>query len=962
MRRIPIRIKLAAALTVPLLGLFLLTVLEVVSTSREVDDVRSQTELARASIGPEGVLSTLQNERTWAAVDLIGSAELVTVPVVGYDESRAQTDAAVASFRETLEGESREVAQAYAPGLDRLSDLDEIRATIDGSTNEKSLANAPFADEVYARYTELITPYFEANDQVAVAVDDADLREITTLVGLATRQVETVGGLARRTLLDVIGGGVDQASEIAAVAELKAAFDSTNEAILNTDGPYESLVADHFPHALIDPFAAQVEAAIAGQPVDVPGVLATLNQPPEDNLMGFREVLVGALNERADHLDDAASGRERIFIGLAVVTLAAAVLLTWLVSRSITRPLRSLTRQAKEMAERRLPDAVRQILDTPLGEDVAVPTVDPVRVQTRDEVADVADALNTVQDTALDLAIEQAVLRRNIADSFVNLGRRNQNLLGRQLDFITELESNETDPQSLANLFRLDHLATRMRRNAESLLVLAGIEPPRQWAAPVRVSDVIRAALGEVENYQRVNVRGVEPATIVGSAAADLAHLLAELVENSLVFSPPDQTVDIRGHNRTDGPLGHSGYTLAVIDSGLGMPRADLAAANRRLAGTESFTIAPSKYLGHYVAGNLAARHGIRVHLDETPGNGITATITLPMSMLTTEQVTTAPVTPPHGQRAASLPTTSRPGEPAPTRGGGNGGAPASLPPAPARPAGPAPAPPASGPGSPAMPWPMGPVTGPQPTIPAGEPFVPRPLETPAHGTPAVTAAGPGPTTWPAPPGTPAPPGAAPAPPGAPQPGRPPADRLWPARMPAVTRTGEHPAIPDDAAPPASTTAGGLARRRPGGEAAAPTTGPRPAIDQALIDTWERRHQPRGGRDPARRPAEPPPMPAPTNRRRVMPPEELARRVRGAQLPQTGVVPLRSDGGAERGSAPTPPRPSDRSPAPPASRPGLARAHAVQALLTDFTAGVQRGLAEARREPVSPGRNGSGQR
>ena len=202
------------------------------------------------------------------------------------------------------------------------------------------------------------------------------------------------------------------------------------------------------------------------------------------------------------------------------------------------------------MAENRLPAAVTDILETPLGEDVTVPTVEPVRVNTRDEVSDVADALNTVQDSALDLAVEQAVLRRNIADSFVNLGRRNQNLLGRQLDFITELETNETDADTLSNLFRLDHLATRMRRNAESLLVLAGIEPPRQWAAPVRLTDVIRAALGEVEDYQRVTVRGVEPATIIGSAAADLAHLLAELIENALVFSPPDQTVDIRGRNR----------------------------------------------------------------------------------------------------------------------------------------------------------------------------------------------------------------------------------------------------------------------------------------------------------------------------------------------------------------------------------------------------------------------------
>src|SRR5262249_31268222 len=257
---------------------------------------------------------------------------------------------------------------------------------------------------------------------------------------------------------------------------------------------------------------------------------------------------------------------------------------------SITRPLRSLTQQAKDMAEQHLPEAVLDILDTPLGDDVTVPTVAPVHVHTRDEVADVADALNIVQDTALDLAVEQAVLRRNIADSFVNLGRRNQNLLGRQLDFITELETHETDPDTLANLFRLDHLATRMRRNAEPLLALPAIDPPRKGAAPVRLPDVIRAALGEVEDSQRVTVRGIEPATILGSAAADLAHLLAELVENALVFSPPDQTVDIRGRHQQDT------YTLAIIDTDLGMPTTDITAANPRRASTQSFTIAPSTY------------------------------------------------------------------------------------------------------------------------------------------------------------------------------------------------------------------------------------------------------------------------------------------------------------------------------------------------------------------------------
>jgi signal transduction histidine kinase len=309
------------------------------------------------------------------------------------------------------------------------------------------------------------------------------------------------------------------------------------------------------------------------------------------------------------------------------LTVALAVAATLAVSWSITRPLRSLTGQAVAMAHHHLGHAIASVLRTPLGEDVTVPRLDPISVDTGDEVADVAEVLDTVQDSALDLAVGQAVLRRNLADSFVNLGRRNQNLLNRQLAFITRLESGEADPDTLAHLFQLDHLATGMRRNAESLLVLAGTESPRKWTAPVRVSDIIRAALSEVEDYQRVAVRVVEPITIMGTAAADLAHLLAELIENALLFSPADETVEIRGLTQP------AGYTLAVVDSGLGMPPDEIARANRRLAGAESFTVAPSKYLGHYVAGNLAVRHGIAVRLQPSPAGGVTATVHIPAAL-----------------------------------------------------------------------------------------------------------------------------------------------------------------------------------------------------------------------------------------------------------------------------------------------------------------------------------------
>ncbi|HEX8803965.1 MAG TPA: nitrate- and nitrite sensing domain-containing protein, partial [Acidimicrobiales bacterium] len=643
MRRVPIRIKLAGALAVPLLALVVVTVLEVVKTAQDVHQIRSQTELAKASTGPAGLVTKLQNERTWPAVELIGNEDAVTVPTEGYEETRGQTDEALAAFRDEIRSRGSAVEATYAPVVDGMDEaLEGIRADIDASRTPRDMTNIPFANGIYERYSQLIHAMLDANGRVTLQIDDVALRQGTELVDLTSQQIELVADMSRRTIIDstLSENGIDTPDEIKTIAALQATFDGNNETVRMARPPYATVVEHHYPAGLTERLSANVDHAIAtGRVGDIQAFLADLDVPRDEGWQGFRDRVVEAVNARADELNHAADTRERWYVTLSLGTLAAAVLLRWLVSRSITQPLRSLTTQAKDMADQRLPDAVLDILETPLGDDVQVPHVDPVRVRTRDEVADVADALNTVQDSALDLAVEQAVLRRNIADSFVNLGRRNQNLLGRQLDFITELESNETDPETLASLFRLDHLTTRMRRNAESLLVLAGIDPPRKWAAPVRLTDVIRAALGEVEDYQRVTVRAVEPATIVGSAAADLAHLLAEFIENALTFSPPDQTVEVRGRHRVEA----QGYSLVVIDSGFGMDPRDLVQANRRLSGTESFTVAPSKYLGHYVAGNLAARHGIHLHLDSSPGDGIAATISIPPDVITTDRAAVLP-------------------------------------------------------------------------------------------------------------------------------------------------------------------------------------------------------------------------------------------------------------------------------------------------------------------------------
>ena len=460
---------------------------------------------------------------------------------------------------------------------------------------------------------------------------DRGLRQGAVLVDTTVRQIEVLAQLLNALINDAAySDGIAASMEIADVSAMTAEARDNVTRLQQATGPYEATVEAHLPVAVVDQVAATVDSTIGAGPIeDLTPLAAAFTAPSGEGYPDLRDALGETIEQRADDLNAAAEARQRWYSGLALVTMLVAGALVLMVSRSITRPLQSLTVQATAMARHDLPEAVRSILNTPPGQDVMMPEAEPLHVTARDEVADVAHALNVVLHTALQLAAEQAVLRRNIADSFVNLGRRNQNLLGRQIDFITQLEAHEVDADVLANLFMLDHLATRMRRNAESLLVLAGVEPPRQWAAPVPVADIVRAALSEVEDYHRVVVRDIHEASALGSAATDLAHLLAELIENGLAFSPPDRPVEIWG-----AALPGAGYALAVVDTGPGLPPQAIRDANRRLAGDEQFAAAPSRYMGHYVAGRLAARHHIDVRLGPTPGTGITATVTVPPSVV----------------------------------------------------------------------------------------------------------------------------------------------------------------------------------------------------------------------------------------------------------------------------------------------------------------------------------------
>ncbi|GAT65555.1 histidine kinase [Planomonospora sphaerica] len=335
---------------------------------------------------------------------------------------------------------------------------------------------------------------------------------------------------------------------------------------------------------------------------------------------------------RSGELGDAERNRALLAAGSVAGLLLAVLLITSGVARSLVRPLRRLRREALEVAGERLPQYVQRVRESRDGEigglgDIAA-EVPPIGVLSRDEIGEVARAFDEVHREAVRLAGDEAKLRHTVNAMFVNLSRRSQTLVERQLTLVERLERGERDDRRLADLFKLDHLATRMRRNSENLLVLAGQEVARRWRNPVEVMDVVRAALSEVENYDRVVTRVQSEVAVTGPAVSDVVHLLAELVENALSFSPGETEVVVSS-SRIDG----GGVMISVTDRGIGMTADELAEVNRRLADPQPADASVARRMGLFVVGRLALKHGIRVRL-RPQESGLTAMVLLPEDLL----------------------------------------------------------------------------------------------------------------------------------------------------------------------------------------------------------------------------------------------------------------------------------------------------------------------------------------
>ncbi|MFE5767223.1 nitrate- and nitrite sensing domain-containing protein [Streptomyces sp. NPDC056485] len=410
----------------------------------------------------------------------------------------------------------------------------------------------------------------------------------------------------------------------AAYAELTAAEDRvvTGGAATGTaTGPAKDAIKEPTRDATRDAPKDAAKEATRGAPAGWDGAYASVST-------SMREIGAAAHAGAVDRTDPLAQGMlspagAAVLLGLAAV--AASLVISVRIGRALVVELVSLRNTALEIAHRKLPHAMDRLR---AGQDIDVEAETPPPPAADDEITQVGEALATVHRAALGAAVERAELASGVSGVFVNLARRSQVLVHKQLTLLDTMERRADDPGELGDLFRLDHLTTRMRRHAESLIILSGAAPGRAWRMPVPLTNVVRAAVSEIEDYPRVEVRQLAEAAVLGGAVADLTHLLAELIENAAQFSPPHTKVRVSGE-----PVG-AGYVLEVEDRGLGMGPESLREANRRIEQSEALDLFDSDRLGLFVVSRLSARHGVRVHLRTSPYGGTTAVVLLPNSLL----------------------------------------------------------------------------------------------------------------------------------------------------------------------------------------------------------------------------------------------------------------------------------------------------------------------------------------
>jgi signal transduction histidine kinase len=626
--RLRVRGKLGLLAAVPLLAVVGLAVPVALDRVDQAQRAAATAHSVRIASQVGGLVRDLQQERLLSVGFLLGSVD------VGRLQAQVATVTQHAAAVRTALG-PRPPADVSA-ALDAVADLAELRSAVGSGT--------AIVDKVITGYGALVNRLIDAL-RLEQGVDAAtpEGRQVVAL-DAALRTDEGINAGAGYLLMTVSSKDPkDLVPYVANLAVLQAmaarftSFATPDQVALYGQVRSElnaRLGSDFAVSSAIDPTPVIArltpKTALAGMES-----LVGVGRAVEQKIVGDVLALVTSQERRALTI-------AYVVGGVALLVLLVVALLGVAVVRAVVRPLTRLTVSAERVARAAEAELVRVADDE--SESVAPVRLEPVAVTGRDEIGELARAFERVQGTAAQLVERQVASRRNVAQMFGHVGRRTQNLVGRQIALIDRLEREEADPERLQHLYRLDHVSSRLRRNAGSLVVLSGSTGANEQVNPLPLGDAVRLALAEIEDYVRVDVAVPADLVMVPGVVNDLVLVLAELMENATAFSPPVTRVTVSAARTSYGA------EVTIVDHGLGLSAARLAEENARLARRERLDLAPTEVLGLFVVGRLARRHGLRVSLSPTPGGGLTATVVLTHGLLTT---------PPPEPRPAATPAPS---------------------------------------------------------------------------------------------------------------------------------------------------------------------------------------------------------------------------------------------------------------------------------------------------------------
>ncbi|MFF3910462.1 nitrate- and nitrite sensing domain-containing protein [Streptomyces sp. NPDC001848] len=621
-----IRWKIVALLLVPLLSLTAVWAFATVLTGREAQSLFNVSHIVEEVGYPtEDTVRVLQQERRQTLVYLADPR--ASASLTALRRSRAATDEVVAKLRRNSKDEDlhEDMGQGTAERLDSILEALDGMASLRRSVEDGTVNRSQALD----LYDRLVDPCFallgnlhlldnvEMDKQGRALVNVFRARELLSREDALLGSALVAGRLTRGEIHDVS----------VLVAQRSVMYDVSLPLLPESEsGRFQR----YWKNADTAPLRVAEQAVIGA----TPGVPRGVTAKSWDEAAGQ---VLDRLDRMSTQADDRYQDRVRplavnVIIKAAIpgvlglIALLVSLIMSVRIGRTLIRDLRRLRLEAHEASGVRLPSVMRRLS---AGEQVDVETEVPRLEYDKNEIGEVGQALNTIQRAAVEAAVKQAELRAGVSEVFVNLARRSQVLLHKQLTLLDAMERRTDDTEELADLFRLDHLTTRMRRHAEGLVILSGAAPSRQWRKPIQLMDVVRAAVAEVEDYERIEVRRLPRVAVTGPAVADLTHLVAELLENATVFSPPHTAVQVVGERVANG------FTLEIHDRGLGMTAEALMDANLRLAETPEFELSDTDRLGLFVVSRLARRQSVRVSLQPSPYGGTTAVVFIPDTLLT---------------------------------------------------------------------------------------------------------------------------------------------------------------------------------------------------------------------------------------------------------------------------------------------------------------------------------------